>query len=249
MTRSKKALLIGINYKGTASELNGCINDVNHVKEFLLKKGYKEKNITLLHDDTDIKPTRANILKYFLELITSDCKTLYFHYSGHGGYVRDISGDEADGRDETICPLDYPINGDIIDDEIRGLLQCLKPHQHLTAVLDCCHSGSGFDLKWNVYERIGGGKVALVPDNHYTDTRGNVVMISGCRDPQTSADAYINSKFQGALTHAFLTCFPKSRTYDQLIVNVRNLLRKEKYSQVPNLSSGKNFDLRTKIIV
>lgn len=32
----KRALLIGINYTGTANALNGCINDVNNVKQFLI---------------------------------------------------------------------------------------------------------------------------------------------------------------------------------------------------------------------
>jgi len=42
----KKALLIGINYRGTANELGGCINDVNSMKNILIKRcGYKEKNI------------------------------------------------------------------------------------------------------------------------------------------------------------------------------------------------------------
>lgn len=32
----KRALLIGINYFGSANALNGCINDVKNVKEFLI---------------------------------------------------------------------------------------------------------------------------------------------------------------------------------------------------------------------
>ena len=37
---SKIALLIGINYRGTKSELSGCINDINNTKD-ILKKVYK----------------------------------------------------------------------------------------------------------------------------------------------------------------------------------------------------------------
>ena len=39
----KKALLIGINYTGTANELNGCINDVMNMKTALIDK-YEFKN-------------------------------------------------------------------------------------------------------------------------------------------------------------------------------------------------------------
>jgi len=247
MGKSKRALLVGINYTGTKSQLNGCINDVLQVKEFLLIKGYKDKNITVLTDETEVKPTRTNILKCFLELILSGSQNLYFHYSGHGGQMRDFSGDEEDGFDETLCPIDYKKAGMIIDDEIRGLLPSLSPNQQLTAVLDCCHSGSGMDLKWNLYERFGGRKLTLVQDNHYSDTRGHVVMISGCLDYQTSADAYINKKFQGALTHCFLECVKTSKNYEQLIFNIRASLRKGGYSQIPNLSSGKKFNLKSKV--
>jgi len=249
MTKPKRALLIGINYRGTSSELNGCINDVNNVKEFLLKKGYKEKNITMLIDDTEIKPTRANVISCFLDLILSESKTLYFHYSGHGGSVRDVSGDEVDGRDETLCPLDYATCGQIVDDEIRALLTFLRSEQSLTAVIDACHSQTSCDLRWNLYERFGGRKLALVADNHYSDTRGQVVMVSGCLDPQTSADAYIAGEYQGALTNSFLESYSKSKTYEQLIKNIRSLLRKGKFSQIPSLASGKQFDLQTKLSV
>ena len=247
MAKSKRALLIGINYRGTSSELNGCINDVNNVKEFLLTKGYKEKYITVLTEDTEVKPTRTNILKCFLELILSGDKTLYFHYSGHGGYTTDISGDESDGKDETLVPLDYRENGDILDDEIRGLLQCLNKKQYLTAILDCCHSGSGMDLRWNLYERFGGTRLRMVSDGNYCDTRGQVIMLSGCLDTQTSADAHIGGKFQGAMTHAFLSCYPKAKTHQDLIQKIRNLLRKEKYTQIPNLTAGKELDLASRV--
>ena len=32
---------------------------------------------------------------------------LFMHYSGHGGSMRDDNGDEKDGMDETLVPLDY----------------------------------------------------------------------------------------------------------------------------------------------
>ena len=44
----------------------------------------------------------------------------FFHYSGHGGSVQDVSGDEDDGFDETIYPVDFENyegeSGQIIDD-------------------------------------------------------------------------------------------------------------------------------------
>ena len=42
----KKALIIGINYRGTKSQLSGCINDANKMKAYLLSQcGFKESEL------------------------------------------------------------------------------------------------------------------------------------------------------------------------------------------------------------
>lgn len=44
----------------------------------------------------------------------------FFHFSGHGGRVKDTDGDEDDGYDETIYPVDHDRyqgdSGQIVDD-------------------------------------------------------------------------------------------------------------------------------------
>ena len=45
----KCALLIGINYTGLKNELRGCVEDVKHIEELLIKRGYDK--IILLTDD------------------------------------------------------------------------------------------------------------------------------------------------------------------------------------------------------
>ena len=245
----KPALLIGINYKGTSSELHGCIHDVENVKKYLLQRGFDEKDICVLTDDTDVKPTKANILKGIAGLILSGGKQLYFHYSGHGGSIKDRSGDEKDGCDECLCPLDYQENGVILDDEWRNLLALMKTDQTLFAVLDCCHSGSGMDLAYNLYQRYGGLSLSMVRDKSYTPTKGKVIMLSGCLDPQTSADAYEEGQSQGALTYAFLKVMQrKNLTYEKLVLEVRKLLKRKGYSQIPTLSSGRKLKLRSSVI-
>lgn len=44
--------------------------------------------------------------------------SLFMHYSGHGGSVKDHTGDEEDQKDETMVPVDYAKSGQIKDDEI-----------------------------------------------------------------------------------------------------------------------------------
>lgn len=245
---SRKALLIGINYRGTSSELNGCINDVKNMEKYLLSKGYHNEDIIILTEDVNLKPNRNNILQEFLKLITSKARTLFFHYSGHGSYVRDEDGSETDGKDECLVPLDYMTNGMILDDELRGLLQCLGKGKEMTMVLDCCHSGTGTDLYYNLYER--GGRYQMIRNAKQTKTRGQVIMISGCQDEQTSADAYISGKYQGALTNSLLYVLGRHRhlTYDELVRKVRAKL-KGRYSQIPCLSSGRSLRLSSQVKV
>ena len=246
---SKKALLIGINYTGTSNALNGCINDVSNMKEYLLKNGYNDQNIKVLSDTSEVKPTRVNILTHLLELVISDVKTLFFHYSGHGSYIKNDDGSEADGKDECLCPIDYSSAGMIIDDEIRGILQCLNQGKRLIMVLDCCHSGSGTDLCYNLYERVG--IYSMVRDNKQTKTRGEVVMISGCKDEQTSADAYISGKYQGAMTNSFLYVMGNYiyLTHEELVKKLRAKMKEGKYDQIPCLSSGQSLKLTSQFVV
>ena len=80
---SKKALLIGINYRGTNSALNGCINDVGNIHNFL-KEEFKLQNneIRILTEDHSQKPTKNNILDGF-DWLSKNAKPgdkLFLHY-------------------------------------------------------------------------------------------------------------------------------------------------------------------------
>ena len=83
--------------------------------------GFREKDIVILTDDQSspsLIPTKSNILRA-MEVLVQDAKpgdSLFFHFAGHGQSVKDLDGDEADGLDEAICPLDFDDKGCIIDD-------------------------------------------------------------------------------------------------------------------------------------
>ncbi|MBT8061066.1 MAG: caspase family protein, partial [Gammaproteobacteria bacterium] len=59
-------------------------------------------------------------------------------YSGHGGLVRDVDGDEADGKDDTWCLYD----AQFLDDELRVLLAGFAPGVRVLVISDSCHSGT-----------------------------------------------------------------------------------------------------------
>ncbi|CEL94207.1 unnamed protein product [Vitrella brassicaformis CCMP3155] len=151
----KKSLLIGINYFGQKGELNGCINDVHTVKNWLDEYGFPQDDDhqLVLTDDQEgaNKPTHHNILKAFQWLVAgaADGDCLFFSYSGHGGQQRDTDGDEKDGYDETLIPVDFKEHGMIVDDKVyEYLVKPLPKGCRLTIILDCCHSGTACDLPY-----------------------------------------------------------------------------------------------------
>ena len=238
---SKYALLVGINYRGTRAELKGCINDVQDMKNYLLQhRGYVEANITVLTEDTEKKPTAANILHGLSTLMlrghTNGAKELWFHYSGHGSSTRDNNGDEDDGMDETIVPLDYTRSGMITDDILHDYIEHKPVGCEMICILDCCHSGTILDLK---YQYKGGSNHSI--ENAHSRVPSGVIMLSGCMDTQTSADAHIGNKWSGAMTCSFIQAMGKYEyhpTCYQILDGMRNYLRENHYAQYPQLSSS-----------
>jgi hypothetical protein len=229
----KYAFLIGINYRKTADELYGCINDVNNMKNFLQSKlGYTNSNIVTLTDDTSAKPTRSNILKG-IDTLVRNLKSgdeAWVHFSGHGVLVRDYSRDEESGYDSCFAPIDYNISGFISDDVIRSnLAQRVPRGVKVYVVLDACHSGTGCDLrhKYDDSSHLTTNQnqnanplttLTYVPSEwslrqtsyefaKYPRTAGEVYCISGCQDNQESGDAYIESDrmYGGVLTSTMLS--------------------------------------------
>jgi hypothetical protein len=233
---TKKALLIGINYLGKSNQLYGCINDVNAVQSYLVSKGFTCQSIT---DQTPLKPTRDNILHSFKQLLMNGIAgdVLVFEFSGHGMYVRDRNRDETDGYDESIVSKDMKY---ILDDDFKSLLVHLKKDVTLFALFDSCHSGTMLDLKYQYMD----DKV-----HPNTETAGKVYMISGCMDSQTSAEAFIQKKAQGAMTWAWLECIKKNPTWRELLSSMRTLLKKGGYAQIPQFSTSTWVDLDSRIFI
>jgi hypothetical protein len=186
-----------------------------------------------------------------------------FHFSGHGSLVRDTNGDELTGLDSCLCPLDYNApastgGGVVTDDEIRALLVNKVPRgARLYVFLDCCHNGTGCDVRFkyedfSILLRPPSARTGAVwrtqqkafANPKYAETAGEVYMISGCRDEQTSADAYINNAFAGALTYAVFAILRANNatirgySWSALLRDVRHFMRANRYSQIPQLMTG-----------
>lgn len=152
---AKRALLIGCNYPGTDYELDGCVNDVQRVRRWLVELfGFDEKDIDVLID-TDgsyTRPTGANI-RLFIESLIRGAKpgdSLFIHYSGHGTRLPTKDGEVDDtGYDECIVPCDINL---ITDNDFRDFVYEVPDGCPLTIVADCCHSGGLIDSS---VEQIG----------------------------------------------------------------------------------------------
>lgn len=108
--QKKYALLVGIsNYYALnkANEWNNIhgTNDVSLITPTLKKQGF---NVSVI---TDTKATHANILKQLKQLTNKASKgaIVYLHFSCHGQPFEDENGDEDDGWDESLVPIDAPI--------------------------------------------------------------------------------------------------------------------------------------------
>ena len=263
--KNGKAVLIGINYRGTDSELNGCINDVKNMYDYLtVVEQFDPNNIIVLTDESSSSlqrlPTNKNILANLRWLVNgndgTDNISLFLHYSGHGSYMSDTNKDETDGKDECICPLDYAQSGFIIDDVLRAeLLPPIKnkPNVTLTCVFDSCHSGSILDMRYTVKLTRDSDSIttlSIIENKQYDKSDCEVICFSGCMDSQTSADAYINGKSQGMLTCAFLTTLSKYRksstqlTFKKFIGELQAYAATNGYEHVPQLSFNKYFDVK-----
>jgi hypothetical protein len=288
----RKALLIGINYFGQRGQLRGCINDVRNMSNYLNGHfGYKREDMVLLTDDQQnpmSQPTKANILRamHWLVKDAAPNDSLFFHYSGHGGQTKDLDGDEDDGYDEVVYPVDFRTAGHIVDDEMhRIMVGPLQRGVRLTAIFDSCHSGSALDLPYiystqgiikepNLAKEAGMGLLGIVASYARKDVPGmlssasslfkkvttgdsvrqknirtktspaDVIMWSGSKDTQTSADASIQGEATGAMSWAFINALKKNpnQSYVQLLNSIRDELE-GKYSQKPQLSASHPLDV------
>jgi hypothetical protein len=99
--------------------------------------------LILMDDGTTHAPTKKNIEDAFTR-ITQYSKAgdvVFIHYSGHGGRVEDLDGDEDDGWDETLIPVDYRNAGQIVDDDIYKMCVMAMPADVNVTVLVsdyCC---------------------------------------------------------------------------------------------------------------
>lgn len=154
---TKRALLVGISDYGNEMEdpnkwanISGA-NDISLLSPLFSEHGYTVTSLV------DHQATHANITKA-LEQLAKDSKKgdkVYIHFSMHGQPFEDLNGDEEDGWDEALIPVDaqmlysegiYEGKNHLLDDELEVYFNDIRskigPEGHLYVILDACHSGT-----------------------------------------------------------------------------------------------------------
>ena len=124
----------GAAYGGWDGPLAACEFDANDMAALARSKGIKA---TVLLTK---KATRSALLSAMRSAAKQMQSGDFFFltYSGHGGQVPDVNGDEADKKDETWCLYD----GQLIDDELYAELGKFKKGVRVLVLSDSCHSGT-----------------------------------------------------------------------------------------------------------
>jgi hypothetical protein len=235
--RANKVLVTNCinDYPGDVNDLNGCLFDQSRV---IGKLPDFQKRLL-----SDYQVTKKAFLESWEEAITESISgdMIVFHYSGHGTQVKDKSGDETDGYDEAL----YLYDGVLIDDEINEVLQKIPEGVTVLILMDSCFSGG--------ITRSKKGNPCIEKKSRFVRTekkiyrkrrksiaRGNGeglkwIVISGCGENQTSADANFNGQWAGAFTTYAMATLDRRLTYREWFNEIRKYLPSTDFDQAPTL--------------
>lgn len=228
----KFALLqVGINAYPRGSELQGCVNDLTNFRSTMSAKAWKPDAESRLQDRMATAGAIRSGMKW---LLNRKAPIKLFQYSGHGTLVRDQKPfDEPLGYDGAIVPQDYGFNGLILDDEMGAYAQKIYANgSKLIFLFDSCFSGA---MQRSFFAMFRYQKARFLRDaanaeiieesidawksTEWADVPPNVdanaypdVLIATSQANTTSADAYIQKKYQGAGTYALMVAWNKQGT-------------------------------------
>lgn len=139
------ALLIGINNYNKISKLQGCVNDIKKIENYLTRN-IASCEIIRLFDDQATKSSAINAFEQIKKKAT-ESDTFLFYFAGHGTREHaDPVWRETNHKLE--CIVCYDKNPDmpsdflLADKELRYLIwQLSKTGCHIVTIFDCCHSG------------------------------------------------------------------------------------------------------------
>ena len=267
----KRAFMVGISHYDTA--LTGYQwNNINGVEDIRLLSPVLKKQGFYLTTLTDEQATYDNICKNLSQFIAKTKKgdLVYIHFSTHGQPVEDYDGDEEDGWDESIIPIDayklykkgtYEGQRHLIDDQINKYVKKLRekigPTGFLYVVIDACHAGTSSRAN---DETVRGTKVGFTSSNKVfkpsttkksnykiapSPKLANVLFVEACRPDQVNMEIKAGDKRYGPLSYNIAqTLSTKSLTQnaEEFLSNLRvSILTNGKWPNNQNMVTEKSY--------
>lgn len=223
----KRAFLVGISHYDTAltgyqwNNINGS-EDVNLLIPILKKQGFTS---TSLVDEQATFDNITHQLSLFVDK-TKKGDIVYLHFSTHGQPVEDLNGDEEDGWDEAIVPIDaykmyrkgtYEGKKHLVDDQLNQYVKKLREKigktGFLYVVIDACHAGTSSRGNDDVVRGTNVGftynnkvfKPTAAKKSHYkidaSAKQANVMFLEACRPDQINMEIKIGGKRYGPLSY------------------------------------------------
>lgn len=267
----KRAFLVGISHYDTAltgyqwNNING-VEDVNLLSSVLKNQGFTAT--TLL----DEQATFDNIVSRITQFINKTKKgdIVYLHFSTHGQPVEDQNGDEEDGWDESIVPIDAykmfkkgvyegqkHLTDDLFNKYVKRLREKIGPTGFLYVVIDACHAGTssrandeavrgthvGFTYNNKVF------KPSVTKRSNYiveaSAKMSNVLFIEACRPDQVNMEIKVDSKRYGPLSYHIaqtLKSNPLSQKADDFLNNLKtSILNNGHWPNNQNMVTEKSY--------
>ena len=249
----KRAFMVGISHYDTVltgyqwNNING-VEDIKLLEPILKKQGFY---LTTLMDE---QATYENITTQLSTFINKTKKgdIVYIHFSAHGQPVEDLNGDEEDGWDESIVPIDayklykkgtYEGKNHLLDDQInkyvKKLREKISPSGFLYVVIDACHAGTSSRAN---DETVRGTKVGFTYNNKVfkpstskqsnykveaSAKMANVLFIEACRPNQVNMEIKVGDKRYGPLSYNIawaLSAKPLSLNAEEFLNNIKALI-------------------------
>jgi len=246
----KRAFMVGISHYDTAltgyqwNNING-MEDVNLLSPILKIQGFY---LTTLLDE---QATYDNITRQLTTFVNKTKKgdIVYLHFSSHGQPVEDINGDEEDGWDEAIVPIDayklykkgiYEGKKHLIDDQLNKYIKKLRekigPSGFLYVIIDACHAGTSSRAN---DDTVRGTKIGFTANNkvfkpstskksHYkveaSTKLANVLFVEACRADQVNTEIKVGNKSYGPLSYNIsqtLNQKPLSANANEFLTNLK----------------------------